>query len=340
MSDSTPIGRRPTRIAQIGLVAASLAVPFLLVELCLILVGYDYTPLEIQVSQNADFRSFHIFEDNHFVYDPDLIWRPRRNVDVFNNQGFRGPVLETPKPQGAYRILTVGDSNTLGFTGPEGAHWPMYLGQLLRDDHPEVTVVNAGVWGYTSFQGVARLEESLAFEPDLVLVSFGSNDAHRVLRSDQQYANSPLRSEAWGRGLSRFRIGQLFLATADRLDLRRAAQLQPRVSVAEYRANLRRMVAMATVRGAETVLLTRPYTGSVSNVLNWKYFASEYQVAAAEVAEETNTTLIDIYTLFRGKNDLFVDDSHFTAEGYRLAAELVLEHIRPIVLRGLAQDSQ
>jgi len=96
---------------------------------------------------------------------------------VFNSQGFRGKELGG-KQHGEFRIFTIGDSNTLGWGGSEDApNWPVHLEDLLQESNNRFTVINAGVWGYTSFQGMRRFKEVLGYDPDMVIISFGSNDA-------------------------------------------------------------------------------------------------------------------------------------------------------------------
>ena len=73
------------------------------------------------------------------------------------------------------RIVALGDSNTSGWDVDEGANWPAQLQALFSRDGRRAEVVNAGVWGYTSFQGRRRFDEILPFHPDIVLVSFGAN---------------------------------------------------------------------------------------------------------------------------------------------------------------------
>ena len=88
----------------------------------------------------------------------------------------------------AYRcFIAIGDSNTFGWTVDDGANWPAQLEGRLRAVRPGVEVVNAGVWGYTLYQGRRRFEEMLAFHPDMVIISFGANDAHQVTVPDVAY---------------------------------------------------------------------------------------------------------------------------------------------------------
>lgn len=325
-------GHGAGQAARISLFLGSLVFTLVLLELALALVGYQYVPVDIQVGQVSDARAFHVFEDRNFEYDPELIWRPRRSQSVFNSQGFRGPELHGRKAPGSLRIFAVGDSNTLGWAGPDGASWPRDLHDLVGHVRDQAVVVNAGVWGYASYQGVLRFRQTLEFEPDLVLISFGANDAHRVLQSDRDYAGRPLREKATGRTLARFRLGQLVLAAGDALSSTKALETRPRVSLDEYRANLTAIISEARGRGIDVVLLTRPYVGSVENPHWWKNWGHDYNAATVEVAEQQNVAVVDLYSFFKGKDEFFADESHFTDEGHKRAAAIVFDHIRPLIL--------
>ena len=320
--------------ANLLLVTASLAGTVLLAELALRLAGYEYKPLKLAVG-SPDQRGTHMFEEDQFVYDPDLIWKPRPGHSVFNGQGFRGRELATPKPPDEVRIFTIGDSNTLGWAGERGTHWPADVQGLLDRLDGRFSVTNAGVWGYTSHQGVHRLRQVLDFEPDWVLVSFGSNDAHPVSVTDREF----LAGASVGRDLTglaeRLAVGRLVLGG---LRLRRAAAAADthRVPLGEYRDNLRTMAEMARGAGARVAFLTRPYTGPIPAHDRWKNHAHRYNAATVEVAGELGIPVIDLYGEFKGRDALFADESHFTDEGHARAGRLVVERLRPLLLASLA----
>jgi len=297
-----------------------------LAELVLIRTGYDYRPLVIEA--NRDTRASLLFDDDHFEYDPALFWRPKPGFEIFNRQGFRGRELPAKKPEGAYWIIAVGDSNTLGWRGEDAPNWPGSLQKLLRRDSDRFEVVNAGVWGYSSYQGLIRLEEVLAYQPDMVLISFGSNDAHPVRVSDRHYGES-LWSERLQRLVAPSRLGRLLTATVMKLTTFGGGEITHRVSLNEYRENLESMVHLAQAHEVQLVFLSRPYIGSMPRVIRWKSYAHLYNAVTAEVAERHGLPLIDFYHLFKNKDQLFSDESHFTEEGHQIAAGIVREHVLP-----------
>jgi len=308
------------------LAAASLGLCVLAAEIALRAAGYEYSPLDIEVARN-DQRVQHVFGDHHFVYDPDLIWRPKRNYSVFNDQGLRGPVLETPKPAGTYRVFTIGDSNTLGWAGKGGANWPEYMGELLTEVNDRSVVVNAGVWGYSSFQGLIQFRQMLDYEPDLVLISFGSNDAHLVYFSDAEFGYQRIRDARLDHFLVRSRLGQLALSLLNTRSSAASGELRHRVPLDDYKSNLTSIIELARARDVQIVLLTRPYMGVNLDPRGWMRFGSDYNTATAEVGASQGVPVVDVYSLFKDREQLFEDDSHFTEEGHRIAARLIFEHV-------------
>lgn len=257
------------------------------------------------------------------MYDADLIWRPKKSQHMFNSQGFIGPVVDEAKRDGEYRIFTLGDSNTAGHPG-----WPVYLGKLFEAADANVEVVNAGVWGYSSWQGLNLFKEILRYQPDMVLVSFGGNDAHRVTIPDSQYVRSRrFYSESW---ILKLRISQLIIAANDIILLKnkRSAILVPRVSLDEYERNLGEMIRLAKEHNVRLVFLTRPFTGTSYHELWWKNFAPAYNEITLRVADEQGVNAIDIYAYFKNADGFFADESHFTTDGHFMAARIIYEQIK------------
>ena len=323
------MSRRNLFALKLALLAGSVVFALLLVELALRWVGYDYQPLAIHAA-NVDTRGSLLFDESYFAYDPNLIWRPRPGYRIFNQQGFRGPELPVRKPNNAYWIFTVGDSNTLGWRGERGANWPAWLHAFLRRDSDRFEVVNAGVWGYSTYQGRFRLEEALAYRPNMVLVSFGSNDAILARVPDHEYVES-LWSTRFQQTLEPFRLGRLLTGSAMQLSALSGGAPGHRVSLEDYRQNLEAMVRMAREQDVQMVLLTRPYIGPVPLNDRWKTFAPSYNEVTAEIARVHALPLIDLYHDFKNRKSFFRDESHFTAEGHARAARIVYRHLQPFL---------
>jgi acyl-CoA thioesterase-1 len=87
------------------------------------------------------------------------------------------------------RIVCFGDSLTAGYGTEPGQAYPDYLQADLDHRGYAYLVVNAGVSGNTTKDGVARLRSILAMKPAIVVVEFGGNDGLRGLRIADSRAN-------------------------------------------------------------------------------------------------------------------------------------------------------
>lgn len=87
------------------------------------------------------------------------------------------------------RLTVLGDSLSAGYRLSPAEAFPAQLERALHDAGHAVRVLNAGVSGDTTAGGLARLDWSLADDPDIVLIELGGNDALRALDPAQVEAN-------------------------------------------------------------------------------------------------------------------------------------------------------
>jgi acyl-CoA thioesterase-1 len=87
------------------------------------------------------------------------------------------------------RIVCFGDSLTAGYGTEAGQTYPDYLQADLDKLGYGYRVVNSGVSGNTTKDGVERVERVIAMKPALVVVEFGGNDGLRGLRIADTRAN-------------------------------------------------------------------------------------------------------------------------------------------------------
>lgn len=85
------------------------------------------------------------------------------------------PAATAPVPV----ILDFGDSLTAGYGLPVAQAFPARLEAWLHGRGIAARVLNAGVSGDTTADGLARLDWALADRPDLVILALGANDALR-----------------------------------------------------------------------------------------------------------------------------------------------------------------
>jgi acyl-CoA thioesterase I len=86
-------------------------------------------------------------------------------------------------------IVCFGDSLTAGYGAEAGHSYPDSLQKLLDSRGYHYRVVNKGVSGDTTKDGVARLPEIIALHPQIAVVEFGGNDGLRGLPITSTRAN-------------------------------------------------------------------------------------------------------------------------------------------------------
>ena len=86
-------------------------------------------------------------------------------------------------------LMILGDSLVAGHGLPQGEAFPEILGQMLQKDGFDVSVINAGVSGDTTAGGLARLNWSLADNPDAAIIVLGGNDLLRGLDPSASFEN-------------------------------------------------------------------------------------------------------------------------------------------------------
>lgn len=116
------------------------------------------------------------------INQPGAVYR-HKSADVnvwfrINSQGMRADRdFARPKPAGLRRIVSLGDSFTVGYEVEGEETFSSVLERELSKRGLRVEVLNAGVSGYGTAEACLYLERELfGYEPDLVLVSFYTND--------------------------------------------------------------------------------------------------------------------------------------------------------------------
>lgn len=215
-----------------------------------------------------------------------------------NSEGFRTREF-IARRSGTLRIVSIGDSSTFGWGVNAASTWQFLLEQRLsRRLDKDVEVFSLGMPGYTTLHGLNVLRHyGWKLEPDILIISFGSNDGRHVL-------NPPGRSLAADKTffasirwtlmkLKTFRLmRKLFYSISDpikRVQSRPGNSRKDRVRAvlpARYRENLKMMIEDARNRGVEVILMSVCNCGEYTNIMQ-------------EVALSENTPFIDTLQIFR-----------------------------------------
>ncbi len=97
----------------------------------------------------------------------------------------RPSLAQDPRP----RLVCFGDSLTAGYGTDPGESYPDDLQRLLDSSGQHLRVVNEGISGNTTKDGLARINRVLALHPALVVVEFGGNDGLRGIPIADTRAN-------------------------------------------------------------------------------------------------------------------------------------------------------
>lgn len=87
------------------------------------------------------------------------------------------------------RLVVLGDSLTAGLGIPREESYPSILQKKLEDAGHDIEVVNAGVSGDTSADGLRRVGWALEGNVRLLVIALGANDGLRGLPPQQMKAN-------------------------------------------------------------------------------------------------------------------------------------------------------
>ena len=99
---------------------------------------------------------------------------------------------QTPTPDATDTrplLVCFGDSLTAGYGTDFGEAYPDDLQRLLDAQGYHYHVINAGISGNTTKDGLNRIQLVIARHPELVVVEFGGNDGLRGLPIEQTEAN-------------------------------------------------------------------------------------------------------------------------------------------------------
>lgn len=89
----------------------------------------------------------------------------------------------------AKTVLCLGDSLTEGYHLNKEEAYPYLVEAALKEKHPDLKVINAGVSGATSASGLKRLDWYLKAKPDIMILALGANDGLRGLRVSEAEKN-------------------------------------------------------------------------------------------------------------------------------------------------------
>lgn len=202
--------------------------------------------------------------------DPDLLWRFRSGLDnpliTTNSEHLLGPELSRKKPSNTYRVLIAGDSSPVGLgLASRQQTFAEILRRLL--DHQfasrkQVEVINGAVSGYSSEQVRRFLDiKGWAYDPDLVIVYCGNNDASLSgpLTDSELLAGQRFKSlRKFFSHLALYRMMRSLILSGNRMPNGTDGNLKIRVSPEDYGTNMEAVAEQGRQHHCPVIFLIPP----------------------------------------------------------------------------------
>jgi lysophospholipase L1-like esterase len=348
---STPQQPRTSLARKIGLSLLTLVTTLALVELAV---------RTRQYVKHGAFGAMHVFvRDPKTGLDLPPPGRVTANFAI-NARGFRGPLVDSPKPAGRLRLAFLGASTTFcAEVSSEEKTWPALVAASAASERRSGTVdyVNAGVGGFQVEQIKINLEQRVApLEPDVIFIYEATNDLTKDTREvaiAQKVYTGHSDEESWLSGYSLtwylFEKNRL-LRTREALAAQKQAivQLDLHELSRGYRARLESLCDAAKARSKLVVMLTfstqlrrdqdpkRQIEACNTSFYYMPYMTpqllldgfDEYNRVIREVAAEKDALLLDVAFAVPGDKQHFNDSVHFKDEGCAVFAKAVTEGLQ------------
>jgi len=213
------------------------------------------------------------------------------------------------------KIICFGDSVTFGWNLSYDCSYPFLLEQHLLTDYPDVMVINSGIGGNTVIDGLARIKKNvLKYNPELVILNFGLNDAMLGKKS---------KSAPGGNDLY-YKEGQFYFL--------------PQINIYDFEQAYRDIIDTLKEENIDVLVLSMnpvldnfPLDKDEDFSKKQKEIYQVYNKRIKEVAKEKDTDIIDLWDVFIRKENLqyYIQDDglHPSEEGQCLISDEVAGYI-------------
>jgi uncharacterized membrane protein YvlD (DUF360 family) len=281
---------------------------------------------------------------------PYISYVPDPAYKGHNALGYRGPEVTIPKPDDAFRIVSMGGSTTYSTGTTAEESYPAFLESILRDEYGyhHVEVINAGVSGYSSWEVLASFAfRVLELEPDMLIYYGALNDltVRERLSSDCYRGMNPQRGLNGLRGLFVERNAELPASTLYRLvaislgwmsnplaldssfepsrvhcerdpgDITLATRLDANTPV-YFERNIRNLITLALAQNVQPVISSWAYNVEADRPLLWRQAIDQHNAVTRQVATAMRIPYIDLAAEFPVDSSLWERDGvHLLAAG-------------------------
>jgi lysophospholipase L1-like esterase len=297
---------------------------FLIIFLLLIIIAeISLHLLGCKPSFMRDLLRFNVAGELLGEYDSALFWR-LKGVE---------PSFPQEDNDGLVKIICLTDSVSVMY---QGRGYPDILEEKLNNwfKSYEVAVFNAGVPGYTSFQGLKYFKnELIEYNPDFIIVCYGWNDHWRSANGLEDKQQEIKLNKFFKFLLNKSCIFSYLNKTV--LELRKQGydcvpeNSNVRVSLKDYSDNLDKFINLAKEHNIGVILMTAPY---LEKKQEWLKMHKQYNQQVRVVARKNDVTLVDLVEKFRRQKQLFLnpetDSCHYNWRGSKIIARALADKIK------------
>jgi len=276
-------------------------------------------------------------EIQYYEKDSELFWKlkPSQTISTWwvpkariNSLGLRGYELEERSLRKyMLYVLCLGDSGIFGWGVPDNLTLPYCLEAELKKKFAldSIKVINAGVPGYSSYQGVILLKRLLMYiQPKIIIFCFGRNDHNTtVFITDKERKHIPKMAVFLHNILLRTRVYQwIYMKTTIYMYKKNKARFFGggeerrdtfRVPIDDFREDLLEAVGLADKVGAKLFFIPRAQL-------------EEYTLAMKEIAAEYDfVEYIDLKPYLSDREVLYFSQGEHS--GYDKVAKIVSRYI-------------
>lgn len=342
------LNQKPGLKANLLLGAFSLAFFFAVMELTLYFSGFNYSqfPRLMNIKMVDDYIDWQKSEVTvqHFIPHKRRMWAAKPNLGVVNADGYIGQSISVERKPGVKRIMFLGDSCTAG----TGLYPDFVLNGLTSQIDSEVEGLIVAVGGYSTYQGLEFLKNSLKYKPDILVSYFGWNDHWLAIGGlpDNEFKELSELQIFIHNTFSKLRTFQLLhfmiypphkYSIDNRASLKndpeKFAQLT-RVPPEFYISNLNEMIKIARENKIKIYFISPPMGSHIAE-LNKDYLfptqvipqIHQYYVGLLKnvIADYPEATLINFDNVVFDKSVMMDDGIHPNAKGHKLIAEGIVE---------------
>jgi|TARA_Y100000310_G_C20563698_1_gene754389 lysophospholipase L1-like esterase len=298
----------------------------------------------------------HVDNDVHYPFmieDPLFMWSPKPNYEgnvksggfiKINSEGFRDKEYKIKKDKNSFRILSLGDSSTFGWgvNSFSKLYHTLLEEKLNKDFNPNINyeVINGGVTGYTSHQGLNIYKKKFVkYKPDVVTFYFGINEKKSAFYLNDRQIMQPKTSDNVIALKSYFMEKSAFYRLLSIIALNINAKFRKRVqrvSLEDFGRDIVEMNELCKKNGAMLLLisplLNNDHWPSYNFPIKAKRFVYNYREKLEDIAKQHNIPLLTIDQLTEKSSipnkKFFADSVHPNEQGNIILMEFLLDSLK------------